>query len=126
MKREFSVWHNDVLFRTNSLLLIESREPIQKQGRAGEIENPTLDYPKLDKEQLEQRDTNLLALKEKIIDQEFPGDEKMETVKQVYRWKINEKLAEIRMLKAAASDDMRRFQKYLNLHYNSKKRCPYY
>ncbi len=87
---------------------------------AGSIENPALDYPKLDPELLQKRDDALSSLKQTIIGKEFPeGDnkERMETVRQVYRWKINEKLASVRMLKAAALGDMRKFKKYAEFVY---------
>jgi hypothetical protein len=67
-----------------------AREVQKKSFLSGEIENPKLDYPKIDLSLLESRENQLLDLKADIL-----KDEPNETVKQVYRWKINEKIAEI-------------------------------
>jgi len=74
--------------------------------------NPSLDYPKIDVERLSSDETQLLQLKEDII-----REETNEIVKQVYRWRLNEKIAELRMLKAVASGDMHKFQRYSEFVY---------
>mgnify|MGYP000909585583 CR=1 FL=1 len=78
----------------------------------GKIDNPKFDYPDAKPEVLQQKEDSLLRLKEEIIDQE-PN----EVVRQAYRWKINEKVAELRMLQATASGDMRRFKRYADFIY---------
>lgn len=88
------------------------REEQKRQFVEGALENPVLDYPKIDLEKLEKDEQGLLALKKEILEQE-----KNETVRQVYRWRINEKLAELRMLRAVAVGDMKRFQKYSEFVY---------
>ncbi len=88
------------------------RNEQKMQFMAGEIANPTLDYPKLDIDNLNNREKILLELKYRILEEE-PN----EIIKQSYRWKINEKIAEIRMLRATASGDMRRFQRYSEFIY---------
>lgn len=79
---------------------------------SGEKENPGLDYPRLDEGALLAKDDELLDLKEKIL-----STEKNEVVKNVYRWRLNEKLAENRLLLAAATGDMRRFKRYSEFIY---------
>lgn len=89
-----------------------SREEQKRQFVEGSIENPVLDYPKIDLEKLQRDEQGLLDLKKEILEQEAN-----ETVRQVYRWRINEKLAELRMLRATAAGDMKRFQKYSEFVY---------
>ena len=74
---------------------------------SGKVRNPNLDYPNLDLSGLEERERALLGLKQEIL-----AEEKDTVVKQVYRWRLNEKIAEVRMLKTAASGDSRRFKRY--------------
>jgi len=83
------------------------REVEKRKFLAGEVENPTLDYPNLIAEDWKQREGKLLLLKHDVIDQESN-----ETVKQAYRWRINEKIAEVRMMQAAVKGDARRFIRY--------------
>lgn len=90
----------------------EHREEQQRAFISGEIINPNLDYPAIDPERLANDESSLLQLKKDIITQE-PN----ETVKQIYRWKLNEKIAELRMLKATESGDMRSFKKYSEFVY---------
>jgi len=84
-----------------------AREEQKKLFITGENTNPTLDYPDLDLDQILLRENNLLSLKQNLLDKE-----NNELIKRVYRWKLNEKIAEARLLKAAAYGDMRRFQRY--------------
>lgn len=88
------------------------RELERQRFERGEIENPTLDYPKLDVANLEARDQALQALKQEIL-----ATEQHPSVKAAYRWRINEKLAEIRLMKAAATSDMRKFHRYTQFVY---------
>lgn len=78
----------------------------------GEIQNPDLDYPDLDLDRLEQTEANLLFQKQGLL-----ANEQNEVVRQAYRWRLNEKLAEVRLLKAAATGDMHRFQRYSEFIY---------
>lgn len=73
----------------------------------GEIENPDLDYPLLDVDRINTIESSLMDLKQDILDHE-PN----EIVRNVYRWKINEKVAELRMMKSSHNGDMRRFERY--------------
>lgn len=96
-------------------MLVGDKELRDEQKEAflnGEIDHPTLDLPRIDLEDLEQREQGLLFLKEKIILEE-PND----VVKQAYRWRINEKIAQLRMLRAAKQGDMRRFERYNHFIY---------
>ncbi len=68
--------------------------------------NPELSYPKLEKFDAKGKEQELLALKEKIKDCDHP------VVKKVYLWKINEKIAENRMLQAAQNGDDKKFTRY--------------
>lgn len=88
------------------------REKQKRRFLSGEIDNPKLDYPKIDLEELSEREVSLLQLKKDIIDQE-----ENETVRRAYRWRINEKIAEVRMLRAASLGDMRRFGRYSEFVY---------
>ncbi len=74
---------------------------------SGEIENPDLDYPLLDIETINNIESSLMQLKQDILEQETN-----EIVRNVYSWKINEKIAELRMMKSSHNGDMRRFERY--------------
>ena len=88
------------------------REEEQRKFISGEIINPDLDYPEINSDKLASDEGALLQLKKDILNQESN-----ETVKQIYRWKLNEKIAELRMLKATESGDMKRFKKYSEFVY---------
>lgn len=93
---------------------------------AGEIENPSLDYPKLDKEELNKMESRLRAFKEKILTPEdldakaltaqkegtvlTPKEQETQLVQRLYRWRVNEKIAEVLLLKAAAEQNMGKFK----------------
>ncbi len=79
---------------------------------AGETQNPTLDYPKLEAFNLVERNGQLLELKLDILE-----NETNEVVKKIYRVKINEMLAVIRMLNAAKNRDDKTFKKYSEFLY---------
>lgn len=89
-----------------------ARASEKKHFLAGEKENPDLHYPSLDLEQINVREERLLGLKDDVL-----AREKNEVIKNIYRWRINEKLAENRMLRAAALSDMRRFRRYSEFIY---------
>lgn len=67
--------------------------------------NPTLRCPDIDLARTEDRENQLLQLKKDIRSQE-----KDPVTKQAYLWRINEKIAELRLLQAARDGDMRRFK----------------
>lgn len=79
---------------------------------AWEIESPTLDYPKITEEVIAKKEQWLVNLKKQILEEETN-----EVVKQIYRWKINEKLAEARMLRAVIQNNMPDFKKYTEFIY---------
>ncbi|MCR4264368.1 MAG: flavohemoglobin expression-modulating QEGLA motif protein, partial [Candidatus Roizmanbacteria bacterium] len=88
------------------------REDQKNKFLSGEIENPLLDYPKIDPVRLDTQEKELLLLKEDIL-----AREQNPTVKQAYRWRLNEKIAEVRLLRAAHTGDIRRFKKYSEFVY---------
>ena len=90
----------------------EFRDLQKEKFLNGEMENPELDYPKIDPDKLLRDEENLLELKSDIL-----NEEENETLQQAYRWKINEKVAEVRMLRAVHDGDMRRFKKYSEFVY---------
>ncbi|MDQ5943268.1 MAG: hypothetical protein QG675_36 [Patescibacteria group bacterium] len=85
----------------------EYREAQKKAFLAGEIDHPVFDLPKLNSEDLSAKEAGLLELKKDILEQE-----QNELVKQVYRWRINEKIASLRLLQAAKDGDVRKFERY--------------
>lgn len=95
----------------------DAREEQKKDFIAGEFENPRLDYPDLEKIDIVHREQDLLELKKDILEQESN-----EVVKQVYRWKINEKIAEIRMLKETKSGNDRRVLRYSEFIYGKPEK----
>jgi hypothetical protein len=78
----------------------------------GEIDNPVLDYPELERFEIEEREKMLLSLKTDILEQE-----RNEIVKKIYRTKINEVIAELRMLRAAKNGDDHKFAHYSTFIY---------
>jgi hypothetical protein len=89
---------------------IRSRE--KRAFLSGKKENPDLDYPLLDPLLAKIREQSLLSLKENILEQESN-----QVVREVYRWRVNEKIAEIRMIQAAAAGNMRKFKRYTEYIY---------
>ena len=96
-----------------------ARAEQKKALDAGEITNPTLDYPKFDIAALRAKEAQFLDLKKQLLE----DDTHPEALKQVYRWSINQRIAENRMVQegalAAQTDDaadrerhMRRFERY--------------
>ncbi|HUD03802.1 MAG TPA: tyrosine/phenylalanine carboxypeptidase domain-containing protein, partial [Patescibacteria group bacterium] len=90
----------------------EYRKEQKDKFLSGDIQNPRLDYPDIDLAKLTQAESDLLSMKQHII-----ANEQNEVVKQTYRWRLNEKIAEVRMLKAVASEDMSRFKRYCDFIY---------
>lgn len=95
----------------------EKRDAQKRDFLDREIENPALDYPELEKIDFPKTEEKFLLLKSELLE-----NEKNETVKQLYRWRINEKLAELRMLKAAGSGNDRRFVRYLSFIYGKPEK----
>ena len=71
------------------------------------IENPKLDYPELENFDFNKKEEELLTLKVDVL--KFENNE---IVKQIYRWKINEKIASVRMLRCSKEGDSHRFKRY--------------
>lgn len=88
------------------------REDQKNSFLAGEIDNPTLDYPELESFDFAGREQKLLELKKEILE-----NEKNEVVRQLYRWKINEKIAQLRMLKCSKEGNDRKFSRYSKFVY---------
>lgn len=100
------------------------RNEQKRQFIAGEINNPELDYPDINIESIKNTEMELISMKKDII-----SNEQNEVVRQAYRWRLNEKIAEIRMLKSTANindpemtetdllNNMRRFKKYSEFIY---------
>ncbi|MFC1633165.1 tyrosine/phenylalanine carboxypeptidase domain-containing protein [Patescibacteria group bacterium] len=77
-----------------------------------EVDNPTLDYPKLDLESLQEHEGYLVEFKKDLL-----LNEANENIRQIYRWKVNEKIAENRMMQASVNGDMRHFERYSKFVY---------
>lgn len=88
------------------------RNEQKRQFLAGEIQNPQLDYPDININKINQVEETLISMKTDLL-----KDEQNEVVKQAYRWKLNEKIAEIRMMKSVATGDMDRFKRYSEFIY---------
>ncbi len=97
-----------------------TREKQKSAFVRGECENPTLDYPELEKLDITRKEEELLQLKRDILEQETN-----ETIKQVYRWKINEKIAELRMLREAKNGNDKRFLRYSEFIYGKPEKQIY-
>ena len=74
---------------------------------SGVSENPDLDYPNLENFDFDTKEENLFQLRVDIIEQE-PN----EYLKGIYRAKINELLATVRMLRATKCRDDKKFDRY--------------
>ena len=106
-------------------LLVPDKKSTEDQKRIfldGGARNPKLIYPKLEMDRLSSLEEKLLALKEetkleKPREKYVEHMEEPDLVKQVYRWKINEKIAQVRMLKSSVKGDMRSFGRYSEFVY---------
>jgi hypothetical protein len=83
------------------------REEQKRAFLAGEIAVPVLDYPDLENFDFNKKEQALLALKEDVL-----LEERNPTVRKIYRTKINEMLASVRMLAAAKEGDDKKFSRY--------------
>lgn len=88
------------------------REVEKSKFLAHEVENPSLDYPELQSFDLDDREEALLSLKDDVLELE-----QNEAVKKIYRTKINESLATLRMLRATKNGDDRKFSRYADFIY---------
>jgi hypothetical protein len=85
----------------------------QKKEFLGEkIRNPKLDYPKLKTFDFASKEKDLLELKNDVLTKE-----ENDGVRQAYKWKINEKIAQLRMLKAVKTGDDNKVAKYSKFIY---------
>lgn len=80
----------------------------------GKVINPNFEYSNIDLDELNNAEEEFLRLKEDII-----MSEENEALKATYRWRLNEMIARVRMLKAAKNGDMRRFTRYSKFIYGS-------
>lgn len=94
-----------------------TREATKKAFLSGEVRNPTLDYPNLGKwlrgeignpaMPVDMREQALLQLKRDTESSHLP-----EAAKLAYKWRLNEKIAELRLMKAIDAGDMVAFARY--------------
>ncbi len=84
----------------------------KKKFLAGEVQNPSLGYPKLTSLDYDAREAMLQHLKTEIL-----ANEENSVVREIYRTKINETIAELRMLEAAHRGDDKRFARYSSFVY---------
>lgn len=106
--RWFPAFESAGAFEASSYYTLDDEQrDSQKAEFLSSSENPHFEYKNIDLTDLDQKESDLLDLKSTIL--QLEGNE---TVRQVYRWRINEKIAEIRMVKASAAGDMRKFEHY--------------
>lgn len=74
---------------------------------AGEIDTPLIDTREINLEKLAEKETTLLALKKEI-----ESNEPRDAIRYAYRWRINERIAKLRITRATATGDMRRYARY--------------
>ncbi|MDD5396615.1 MAG: DUF1704 domain-containing protein [Candidatus Moranbacteria bacterium] len=74
---------------------------------AEEIRNPVLDYPKLEKFDFANKEQELFALKRDILEHETN-----DVVRSAYIWKLNEKIAQLRMMKATLDGSDKKVARY--------------
>jgi len=106
----------ELSFETYSLLDGDSEVRIAEKNKflAQDFGNPTLDYPKLKGFDFIAREVSLLNLKAEIIDNEDDI-----TIREIYRTKINESLAELRMLKSTIEGNDKKFNRYSTFVYGA-------
>ncbi len=84
------------------------------------IRNPLLQCTKINQFNIEDREEKLLQFKKEVI-----SEENNEIIQQVYRWKINEKIAQVRMMKAARDGNDKKFSRYSRFIYGMPSRDIY-
>ncbi len=95
----------------------QDRENQKKLFINGEIEYPQLDYPRINHNELDYREQELVKLKKDILTEESDS-----TVRQMYRWKINEKIAEVRMMRATLDGNDKNFDRYSSFVYGTPEK----
>lgn len=90
----------------------EVRLEEKRKFLSGEIESPQLDYPQLEHFDFTGTEESLLALKAEVL-----SEEKNDVVREIYRVKINEVIAEVRMLAAARLGNDKAFNRYSEFVY---------
>ncbi len=98
------------------LLKAGVREKAKHAFLSGVVRNPELTYPRLKDFDAQAVEKQYLALKEKI------KKEKNDVLRKVYLWKVNEKIAENRMLQAAKNGDDKKFVRYSTFVYGRPER----
>lgn len=96
------------------------RENQKNKFISGEIMNPELDCPFLKNFNFIETEAYLINLKSDILKKESN-----ETIRQLYRWRINEKLAALRMLRATQDGDDKKFLKYSKFIYGQPEKDIY-
>lgn len=86
---------------------IQHRKSQRELFLKNKIEHPTLDYPLVNIQQFQEREKGLLKLKEQILKKEINPE-----IRSIYQEKINEKIADCRMLLATKNQDHHAFEKY--------------
>ncbi len=104
-EREYHL--NSNTLQDEKIMQVGVREKTKQNFLSNEVHNPNLTYPKLNKFNASAIEQQFLKLKEHI-----KTDTLNETVRKLYLWKINEKIAENRMLQAAKNRDDRKFIRY--------------
>jgi hypothetical protein len=112
----FEEYQKNALFGEISLLngSAEYRKQQKEEFLSGKVENPTLDYPKLEVFDFNQKEQTLLDLKKKVL-----TEEKNPLIKQIYRWKLNEGIAQLRALRATRDEDDRKALRYSKFIFGS-------
>lgn len=106
--RKYGSFYGSTYLTVDASINKEQKEKFIK----GEIDHPEPHYPKLNLDELNTREKELLELKDDIF-----HNEENDVVKKAYQWKINEKVATIRMLKCALAGDDKKFFRYSKFIY---------
>ena len=94
-----------------------SRERQKEEFLSEKTENPELDCPDLEGFDFDMKENELLKLKKEIL-----MEESNPVVKQAYRWRINEKIAELRMMKCTQEKNDKRFVRYSQFVYGKPEK----
>lgn len=115
----FQEYQNTALFEELSLLSgsAEFRKQQKEEFLSGKNENPTLDYPKLKVFDFNQKEQALLNMKKKVL-----AEEKNPVVAQVYRWKLNERIAQLRALMATRDRNDHKTLRYSKFIFGSPEK----
>ena len=115
----FQEYQKQALFEELSLLNgnVEFRKQQKEEFLSGKNENPTLDYPKLEVFDFNQKEQSLLNLKKKVL-----AEENNPVVAQVYRWKLNERIAQLRALMATRDGNDHRALRYSKFIFGSPEK----